>query len=75
MSEKKQTFEESMAELEGIIKQLETGDVPLEKALVEFQRGIILSKECQDTLTRAEATLTKMMSDDGELLPFDAQGE
>ena len=60
--EKTQTFEQSMAELEVIVKRLETGEVPLEEALEQFQKGIELSKVCQDTLAKAEETLTDRKS-------------
>ncbi|MFC6348501.1 exodeoxyribonuclease VII small subunit [Vagococcus carniphilus] len=73
--EKTQTFEQSMAELEVIVKQLETGEVPLEEALDQFQKGIELSKVCQDTLAKAEETLTKIMSDEGKEVPFEEVGE
>lgn len=46
------TFEESLQELEKIVMQLEQGDVPLESALDAFKRGMELSKQCQDTLSR-----------------------
>lgn len=65
------TFEESLQELEQIVNQLEQGDVPLEEALQAFQKGMKLSKECQDTLTKAEKTLTKMMSETNEEVPFE----
>lgn len=65
------TFEESMIALETIVKELEQGDVPLEKALEQFQKGIELSKVCQETLTKAEKTLTKIMTDADEAIVFD----
>lgn len=73
MTEETKTFEESLASLEQIVTQLETGEVPLEKALEEFKRGIELSKICQDTLVKAEETLTKMMTEDGEEVPFESE--
>lgn len=72
--ENKTTFEESIAQLEAIVTQLERGDVPLEEALDAFQKGMVLSKQCQDTLTKAEKTLTKMMSGDEEV-PFAGEEE
>lgn len=75
VADKKQTFEEAIAELEIIVKQLETGEVPLEEALEKFQQGIELSKSCQETLTKAENTLTKIMSDDGQEVAFEDVGE
>ncbi|MBF8807672.1 MAG: exodeoxyribonuclease VII small subunit [Enterococcus lacertideformus] len=69
------TFEESLQELEKIVMQLEQGDVPLESALDAFKRGMELSKHCQDTLTRAEETLTKMMTEANEEVIFDGNEE
>jgi exodeoxyribonuclease VII small subunit len=64
------TFEESLKELEQIVQQLEQGDVPLEQALQAFQKGMTLSKECQDTLANAEKTLAKVMTEDNQEVPF-----
>lgn len=65
------SFEASLEELEKIVQQLEQGDVPLEEALTAFQKGMLLSKNCQETLANAEKTLAKMMSDNGEEVPFE----
>lgn len=65
------TFEESMASLETIVKDLEQGDVPLEAALEKFKEGIELSKVCQDTLANAEKTLTKIMTESNEEIVFE----
>lgn len=70
MAEKKVSFEENMAKLEQIVNELQNGDVPLEKALTEFQNGVKLSQEMQKTLENAENTLTKMVNPDGEEVPF-----
>lgn len=69
-----QTFEQSLTELETIVNQLEKGDIPLEEALEAFKKGMELSKQCQDTLTKAEKTLTKMMTENGEEVVFE-EGE
>lgn len=65
MSKKTKTFEENLAELEAIVTKLEQGDVALEEALSEFQKGMILSKDLQKTLSEAEKTLVKVMQADG----------
>lgn len=62
---KEKTFEENLVALEKIVRQLESGDVPLEEALQSFQTGIALTKELQGTLTKAEDTLTKIMTENG----------
>ena len=46
MAEKKVTFEQAMARLEEIVKQLEQGDAPLEDALALFEEGTRLMKKC-----------------------------
>ena len=66
MSEKV-TFEDKLEQLEAIVSQLEQGDRPLEGSLADFQTGVGLVKELQETLKNAELTLAKVMSDDGEL--------
>lgn len=65
MTENEKTFDESLAELEEIVEQLEQGDVPLEEALDKFQEGITLSRELKKTLQDAEETLAKIVSEDG----------
>jgi exodeoxyribonuclease VII small subunit len=64
VSEKEQTFEESLRRLETIVHQLEQGDVPLDDALNMYEEGIALSKACTEKLTQAELrikTLSKAM--------------
>ena len=43
----KKTFEENLQDLEAIVTKLENGDVALEDAIAEFQKGMVLSKELQ----------------------------
>lgn len=68
----KKTFEERLQELEAIVTRLENGDVPLEEAISEFQKGMVLSKDLQKTLQSAEKTLVKVMQADGTELEMDA---
>lgn len=65
MPSKKKTFEENLQDLEAIVTRLENGDVPLEEAISEFQKGMVLSKNLQKTLEDAEKTLIKVMQADG----------
>lgn len=62
---KEKKFEENLAGLEVIVQKLENGDVALEEAISEFQKGMQLSKELQKTLDQAEKTLVKVMQADG----------
>jgi exodeoxyribonuclease VII small subunit len=48
------TFEDALAELEGIVQAMESEPLSLEIALERYQRGVALLKSCQDTLARAE---------------------
>ncbi len=60
------TFEASLEALEQIVRELERGDLPLEKSLELFEQGIRLSRECQERLDQAERRI--------ELLQRDSQG-
>ena len=66
------TFEENLQDLEAIVTKLETGDVALEDAIAEFQKGMALSKDLQKTLEDAEKTLVKVMQADGTETEMDA---
>lgn len=68
----KKTFEKNLQDLEAIVTKLENGDVALEDAISEFQKGMVLSKELQKTLDQAEKTLVKVMQDDGVETELDA---
>jgi exodeoxyribonuclease VII small subunit len=57
------TFEQSLDELEKIVKQLEDGDLPLEKSLELFEAGVKLSRECRERLTSAERRIEMLMKD------------
>ena len=68
---KEKKFEENLADLEVIVQKLENGDVALEEAIAEFQKGMVLSKELQATLGKAEKTLVKVMQEDGTESDFE----
>ena len=53
-------FEEALAELEAAVKKLESGDLPLEEAIAEFQKGTELSKICLEKLNKAKAAVQKL---------------
>ncbi len=65
MTENNLTFEQELQMLEAIVGKLEQGDVPLEEALAQFQKGVALSKKLQETLQNAEDTLTKVINEEG----------
>ena len=59
----KKTFEQSMKQLEQIVQDLESGDMPLEKAIKKFEEGIQLSKYCTEKLDESEKRITILMKD------------
>lgn len=62
------SFEESINELENIVHQLEEGDLSLEASLELFEKGVKLSRDCRDRLTKAERRIEVLMKDaDGTL--------
>lgn len=65
-------LEKSLAELEAIVEQLESGELPLDKSLKEFERGVRLSRECQGALKDAEQRVQVLMG--GELRDFESAG-
>ena len=71
MPKKQVSFESNLQKLEKIVSQLEGGNVPLAQALDQFKSGVKLSNQLQKTLTNAENTLTKMMTNDGREVPYD----
>ncbi|WP_027107756.1 exodeoxyribonuclease VII small subunit [Lacticigenium naphthae] len=75
MTKKEKKFEDSLNELEGIVDNLERGDIPLEEALDSFKKGITLSKKLKKTLQDAEETLTKIVDENGEEIIFENELE
>ena len=63
MSEKK-TFEDSLNELEQIATKLESGDLSLDEAIKEFEKGMKLSKECTEKLDDAEKKINILVQGD-----------
>ena len=48
------TFEKNLHALETVVEQLESGELSLEESLAQFERGIVLARECQRALQEAE---------------------
>lgn len=61
-------FEAAIAELEGIVKRLEEGDLPLEQSLELYERGVQLSRFCHSRLEEAERRI-EILDERGELRP------
>jgi exodeoxyribonuclease VII small subunit len=62
------TFEAALAELERVVGQLESGDVPLEQSIALYARGAELRAHCEDKLKAAEARVAEItQGPDGSL--------
>ena len=62
-NEQTRTFEASLEALEQIVRELEQGDLQLEKSLELFEQGIRLSRECQERLSQAERRIEVLLRD------------
>jgi exodeoxyribonuclease VII small subunit len=60
-----QTFEAGLEELEKIVTEMESGDLPLERALTLFEKGIEISEACRKQLEEAE-TRVEMLTRRGD---------
>jgi exodeoxyribonuclease VII small subunit len=63
------SFEVSLAELEKVVHELENGDLPLERALELFERGVQLSERCRKQLEEAETRVETLIKRNGKLQP------
>ena len=70
-------FEQGLADLEAVVKELESGELPLEKAIQVFERGVALSDRCRKELDDAETRVEILLKrgDKIEVAPFDPAKE
>lgn len=71
----KENFEESMKKLEGIVTELENGNLNLDESVKKFEEGMKIAKQCNTILEDAEKKITILLEKDGELKEenFDAK--
>jgi len=62
-------FEQALADLEATVEHLERGDLPLEEALKQFERGIALARSCQVALKQAEQKVEILLQKTPEAAP------
>jgi exodeoxyribonuclease VII small subunit len=74
--EQQPSFEDTLAELERLVAELESGDLPLDAALRTFEQGVRLTRDCQAALERAQQKVQLLLqrSDGPVLEDFDAAG-
>jgi exodeoxyribonuclease VII small subunit len=64
-----ENFEAGLEELEKVVKELEGGDLPLERALALFEKGVGLSDTCRKQLLEAETRVEVLLKKNGKLQP------
>jgi len=71
----KPDFEASLKELENLVETMEKGDLSLEDSLSHFERGVQLSRTCQQALKEAEQKVEILMKKSGQddIAPFDSE--
>ena len=63
--EKSIDLEKALASLEAIVEELESGDLPLEKAMKKFEEGVKLTRNCQSALRDAEQKVEILLKSAG----------
>ena len=62
------SFEENIKELEDIVNRLESGDIPLDDAIKEFNKAMTLVKSCDEKLKEAKDSISKIVKENGEII-------
>ena len=70
MKEKELSFEENIKKLETIVRELESGEVPLDMAIEKFTEACNIAKVCDTKLKNATDSINKILNTDGELKEF-----
>lgn len=73
MASKEKTFEESLKELETIVKELESGEEGLDEAIKKYTEAMNLAKFCSEKLKDATDKVNKILMENGELKDFKAE--
>lgn len=60
-------FEQSLSDLEALVNQMEQGELSLEESLKAFERGIQLTRDCQERLSAAEQQVQTLMEQQGQI--------
>lgn len=70
---KKLDYEAAVAELESLVERLEQGDISLEESLKLYESGVLLTRDCQEALQKAEQKVQMLLQQSGQanLVDFD----
>ena len=69
-----ESFESAMGQLETLVSKMESGDLSLEESLKAFEKGVNLTRFCQDQLQKAELKVQELNSK-GEIIEIDQENE
>lgn len=75
MAKNEKTFEENLTELESIVKELEMGNVDLDKAIKKYSEAMQLAKICGEKLNNAKESINKILTDNNTLEDFKIENE
>ncbi len=73
VKKEEKTFEESLVELETIVKELESGNVDLDKAIEKYSDAMKLAKNCSDKLSNATEKVNQILKENGALEEFEIE--
>ncbi len=65
-------FEDALLELETIVSELERGETPLDDSIARFERGVALSRRCEDRLNEAEKKVVMLLREGNQVVERDA---
>ena len=75
--QKKLDYEAAVKELEALVEKLEQGDISLEESLQLYERGVLLTRDCQESLKAAEQKVQMLLQQSGQntLVDFDPESD
>ncbi len=73
MEKVKESFESSLRKLEEIVRELENGEIDLDKSMEKFKEATNLVNYCSEKLKNANETVNKIMNEDGSLSEFKSE--
>lgn len=69
--EEKRSFEELMETLEGIVQDLEKGNLNLDDSVAKFEEGMKISKECNEILESSEKRISILLESNDKIIEED----
>ena len=70
----KDSFEDALTKLENIVKELESGETPLDEAINKYTEAMKLAKGCSEKINKATESVNKILKEDGKLEDFVSEG-